>query len=158
MSAPHYATHDAAADAVAIADHVVAVLGRRIYRAARETALQDGIEQVLREHAFRVEREFRLASCDRPDFLIDGCVVVEVKMRASGSSVLAQLARYAAQRVKALVVATPRLSSLSGMPAEIFGVPVRVVALPGPGLVSPLLTDAHTVDAHGAADTAPVTL
>lgn len=135
MSAPYYATHDAPADAVAIADHVVAVLGRRIYRAARETALQDGIEQVLQEHAFRVQREFRLTSCDRPDFLIDGCVVVEVKMRASGSSVLAQLARYAAhERVKALVVATPRLSSLSGMPAEIFGVPVRVVALPGPGL------------------------
>ncbi len=135
MSAPHYAAHGAATDAVAVADHVVAVLGRRIYRAARETALQDGIEQVLQEHAFRVDREFRLSSCDRPDFLIDGYVVVEVKMRASGSSVLAQLARYAShERVKALVVATPRLSSLSGMPAEIFGVPVRVVALPGPGL------------------------
>ncbi|OBG17955.1 MULTISPECIES: hypothetical protein [Mycobacterium avium complex (MAC)] len=136
MSAPHYATHDTAADAVAIADHVVAVLGRRIYRAAREIALQDGIEQVLQEHDFRVEREFRLTQRDRPDFLVDGCVALEVKMRASGSSVLAQLARYAAhERVGALVVATPRLSSLSGMPAEIFGVPVRMVALPGPGLV-----------------------
>ncbi|CDO91180.1 hypothetical protein AWC29_01305 [Mycobacterium triplex] len=136
MSAPHYATQDTAADAVAIADHIVAVLGRRIYRAAREIALQDGIEQVLQEHDFRVEREFRLTQRDRPDFLVDGCVALEVKMRASGSSVLAQLARYAAhERVGALVVATPRLSSLSGMPAEIFGVPVRMVALPGPGLV-----------------------
>ncbi|WP_036473980.1 hypothetical protein [Mycobacterium intracellulare] len=121
---------------MAIADHIVAVLGRRIYRAAREIALQDGIEQVLQEHDFRVEREFRLTQRDRPDFLVDGCVALEVKMRASGSSVLAQLARYAAhERVGALVVATPRLSSLSGMPAEIFGVPVRMVALPGPGLV-----------------------
>ena len=136
MSAPHYATQDTAADAAAIADHIVAVLGRRIYRAAREIALQDGIEQVLQEHDFRVEREFRLTQRDRPDFLVDGCVALEVKMRASGSSVLAQLARYAAhERVGALVVATPRLSSLSGMPAEIFGVPVRMVALPGPGLV-----------------------
>lgn len=135
MSAPHYASHDTAPDAAAIADHIVAVLGRRIYRAARETALQEGIEQVLQEHDFRVEREFRLTPRDRPDFLVDGCVAVEVKMRASGSSVLAQLARYAAhKRVGALVVATPRLSSLSGMPAEIFGVPVRMVALPGPGL------------------------
>lgn len=134
MSAPQ-ATRSSAPDAVAVAEHIVAVLGRRIYRAAREAALQDGIEQVLQEHAFRVEREYRLTKRDRPDFLVDGCVAVEVKMRASGSSVLAQLARYVVdERVKALVVATPRLSSLSGMPADIFGVPVRMVALPGPGL------------------------
>lgn len=129
------AQHAVAPDAVAIADHVVAVLGRRVYRAAREIALQDGIEAVLREHDFRVEREFRLNKRDRPDFLVGGCVAVEVKMRASGSAVLSQLARYAAHdRVKALVVATPRLSSLSGMPAVILGKPVRMVALPGPGL------------------------
>ncbi|MFV8227484.1 hypothetical protein [Mycolicibacterium fortuitum] len=122
-------------DAVAIAELIVAALGARVYRAAREIALQDGIEQVLRESRFRVEREFRLSKRDRPDFLINGCVAVEVKMRASGSAVLSQLARYATdRRVKALVVATPRLSSLSGIPAEILGVPVRVVALPGSGL------------------------
>lgn len=120
---------------MAIAEHIVAALGARVYRAAREIALQDGIEQVLRESRFRVEREFRLSKRDRPDFLINGCVAVEVKMRASGSAVLSQLARYATdRRVKALVVATPRLSSLSGIPAEILGVPVRVVALPGSGL------------------------
>lgn len=120
---------------MAIAERIVAALGARVYRAAREIALQDGIEQVLRESRFRVEREFRLSKRDRPDFLINGCVAVEVKMRASGSAVLSQLARYATdRRVKALVVATPRLSSLSGIPAEILGVPVRVVALPGSGL------------------------
>lgn len=120
---------------MAIAERIVAALGARVYRAAREIALQDGIEQVLRENRFRVEREFRLNKRDRPDFLINGCVAVEVKMRASGSAVLSQLARYATDRsVKALVVATPRLSSLSGIPAEILGVPVRVVALPGSGL------------------------
>ncbi|OKH81408.1 hypothetical protein EB73_29305 [Mycobacterium sp. SWH-M3] len=122
-------------DAVAIAERIVAPLRSRVYRAAREIALQDGIEQVLRENRFRVEREFRLNKRDRPDFLVNGCVAVEVKMRASGSAVLSQLARYATdRRVKALVVATPRLSSLSGIPAEILGVPVRVVALPGSGL------------------------
>lgn len=90
---------------------------------------------VLREHGFGVEREFVLSKQDRPDFLIDGCVAIEVKMRASGSAVLSQLARYAThRRVKAIVVATPRLTSLAGMPAEILGVAVRVVATPGPGL------------------------
>ncbi len=122
-------------DPVAIAERVVALLVDRVYRAPRERDLQDGIEYVLGGSGFRVEREFRLSARDRPDFLIEGCVAVEVKMRASGSAVLSQLARYAAdRRVKAIVVATPRLSSLSGMPAEILGVPVRNAALPGPGL------------------------
>lgn len=122
-------------DPVAIADRVVALLIDRVYRAARERDLQDGIEHVLSGSGFRVDREFRLSARDRPDFLVEGCVAVEVKMRASGSAVLSQLARYATdRRVKAIVVATPRLSSLAGMPAEILGVPVCGAALPGPGL------------------------
>lgn len=122
-------------DPVAIAERVVALLVDRVYRAPRERDLQDGIEHVLGSSVFRVEREFRLSARDRPGFLVEGCVAVEVKMRASGSAVLSQLARYAAdRRVKAIVVATPRLSSLAGMPPEILAVPVRGAALPGPGL------------------------
>ena len=120
---------------VQIAESVVAALSDHVYRAARERALQDAIEQVLRGAGFRVEREFRLGDRDRPDVLVARCVAVEVKMRASGSAVLSQLARYAAHdRVRAIVVATPRLSSLAGMPEEILGVAVRPVALTGPGL------------------------
>lgn len=120
---------------VQIAESVVAVLSDHVYRAERERALQDAIETVLRGAGFRVEREVRLSDRDRPDFLVERCVAVEVKMRASGSAVLAQLARYAAHdRVHAIVVATPRLSSLAGLPDEILGVAVRPVALAGPGL------------------------
>lgn len=119
-----------------VAESVVAALSDHVYRAARECALQDAIDIVLRGAGFRVEREFRLSDRDRPDFLVDRCVAVEVKMRASGSAVLSQLARYAAdKRVGAIVVATPRLSSLAGMPEEILGVAVRPVALRGPGLL-----------------------
>lgn len=123
-------------DSAGVADRVVATLGDRVYRWVREFDVQDGIETVLREHGFRFTREFRLSGRDRPDFLVNGSVVIEVKLKASGSAVLSQLARYASdRRVEAIVVATPRLSSLSGMPAEILGVPVRVVALSGPGLL-----------------------
>ena len=119
-----------------IAERVVAALSDHVYRAARERALHDAIETVLRGKGFRVEREFGLNDRDRPDFVVDRCVAVEVKMRASGSAVLSQLARYAAHdRVRAIVVATPRLSSLTGMPDEILGVAVRPVALSGPGLL-----------------------
>ncbi|QNJ90026.1 hypothetical protein HZU40_00045 (plasmid) [Mycolicibacterium fluoranthenivorans] len=121
---------------VQIAERVVVALSDHVYRAARERAFQDAIETVLRGRGFRVEREFRLSDRDRPDFLVDRCVAVEVKMRAGGSAVLSQLARYAAHdRVRAIVVATPRLSSLAGMPEEILGVAVRPVALSGPGLL-----------------------
>lgn len=121
---------------VQIAEHAAAALSGHVYRAARERALQDAIEAVLRGAGLRVEREFRLSARDRPDFLVERCVAVEVKMRASGSAVLAQLARYAAHdRVHAIVVATPRLSSLTGMPDEILGVAVRPVALRGAGLL-----------------------
>lgn len=127
---------DTAPRPVQIAERVVAALSDHVYRAARERALQDAIETVLRGRGFRVEREFRLNERDRPDFLVDRYVAVEVKMRASGSAVLSQLARYAAHdRVRAIVVATPRLSSLAGMPEEILGVVVRPVALSGPGLL-----------------------
>ncbi len=121
--------------AVAIAERIVAVLRERIYRASREVELQNGVEQVLRESGFAVERECRLSARERPDFLVEGCVVVELKMRASGSAVLSQLVRYANhRRVQAIVVATPRLSSLTGMPTEILGVPVCVAPLQGSGL------------------------
>ena len=70
---------------VQIAASVVAVSSDHVYRADRERALQDAIEIVLRGAGFRVEREFRLNDRDGPDFLVDKCVAVEVKMRASGS-------------------------------------------------------------------------
>ncbi|WP_241473836.1 hypothetical protein [Mycolicibacterium neoaurum] len=121
--------------AVAIADRVAALLVEYTYRAARERELQDGIETVLRTSGYRVEREFQLSARDRPDFFIEGCVAIEVKMRASESAVPSQLARYASdRRVKALVVATPRLSTLTGISGEILGVPVRSAARSGPGL------------------------
>lgn len=122
--------------AIAVADLVVSTLQSYIHRGDREVQIQDGIERVLaRAGGFQVQREFRLSPKDRPDFLVDGQVVIEVKMRASGNAVLFQLGRYAThRRVRAIVVATPRLTSLGGIPGEIHGVPVRIAALQGGGL------------------------
>jgi hypothetical protein len=116
---------------------VVERLRSFIHRGDREVQIQDSIERVLRAgHRWRVQREFNLSREDRPDFLIDGHIVIEVKMRASGSAVLWQLGRYALdRRVHSIVVASPRLSSLGGIPAAIHGVPVQVAALQGGGLL-----------------------
>lgn len=124
-----------AASALELAEQVVDVLRAHVHRGQREVQIQDSIERVLSAAGLYVEREFRLSAEDRPDFFIGNRVVVEVKMRAGGSEVLWQLARYASHdRVQAIVVASPRFSTLAGIPAEIHRTPVRVVGLPGPGL------------------------
>lgn len=119
-----------------VAEELVAVLGSHIIRGQREIQIQAGVELVLRAATrYEVVRECRLSAQARPDFLVDGRVVVEVKMRAAGSEVLWQLGRYAAhERVEAIVVVSPRFSTLSRIPPVIHGVAVRVVGLAGAGL------------------------
>lgn len=83
-----------------------------------EARTQDGIAAQL-VAAFgeaAVSREHRLAPCDRPDFLIGGRIVVEVKgPRHQATAVRRQLVRYAAyDEVEGLVLATARAMHLPG--------------------------------------------
>jgi hypothetical protein len=67
--------------------------------------------------AERFDREHRFNAKDRPDFLVDGRIVVEVKRfrRTSTAAALAQLERYAAHaHVAELVLATGHAVSLPG--------------------------------------------
>lgn len=80
------------------------------------------------ECAVRREHAARLGPYDIPDFLIDGEIVVEVKMRGvQGGAVLRQLARYAAYpQVTALILVTNRALNL---PAAVAGKPLLRVSL-----------------------------
>lgn len=91
-------------------------------QAVIETALRAGLPGVL------VEREKRLDARDRPDFLVDGGIVVEVKLKgASKMGVYRQLARYAGHvRVRAIVLAT---NTSMGLPELIEGKPTFYVHL-----------------------------
>lgn len=96
-----------------------------------EIATQDDLEAAFAGtwgEMVAVSREHRLGPADRPDFLIDGRIVVEVKgPRHRAPAVLRQLERYAAYpEVEAIVLATSRAMR---MPAEIGGKPVRVINL-----------------------------
>lgn len=100
------------------------------YEAGTETAVQDGIERILNELRFDFEREARLTSRDRVDFLVFG-VAVEVKIGGSLSSVVRQLHRYAASdRVEAILLVTTQLR-LARVPRSLGGKPVHVAALLG---------------------------
>lgn len=96
-----------------------------------EKACQAALAAWLRQAAppeTVIERERRLGPRDIVDFLIDGRIVIEVKMnQAQPRAVVRQLERYAAHEgVEALLLATNRRVLL---PAVLAGKPVAQVSL-----------------------------
>ncbi|HTK34567.1 MAG TPA: hypothetical protein VL358_04665 [Caulobacteraceae bacterium] len=77
-----------------------------------------------------IEREVRLSPADRPDFVIDGRIVVEVKLKRPGNrpeTVLRQLGRYAEHDgVEAIILASNLAMTV---PAALNGKPVLFVSL-----------------------------
>ena len=94
---------------------LISVLGGYRFRFVRERDLQDGIEAVLTQAGIAFERERALSPRDRPDFLTEDGIVVEIKTQGSQEECLRQVARYATHPdvTAVLVVGTPHwLSSL----------------------------------------------
>ncbi|MFY0638691.1 hypothetical protein [Maricaulis maris] len=75
-----------------------------------------------------VEREYRLSASDIPDFLVDGQLVVEVKLKAARPiAIHKQLSRYAAHdQVQGVVLLANRAMAL---PPDIRGKPAFVQSL-----------------------------
>lgn len=118
------------AGAVPSLARVAGVLGGCRVDLGREARAQAAVA-VAFEVAFggdAVSREHMLAPGDRPDFLLFGSIVVELKgPRHRAPSVLRQLARYAAHPcVTGLVLASARAMH---MPPTVAGVPLVVVSL-----------------------------
>jgi hypothetical protein len=95
-----------------------------------EKRTQADIQAALVAAAIPFEREKRLSDKDIPDFLVEGRIAVEVKLKGSPKmAIYQQLARYAEHaEAEALVLAT-NLSM--GLPAEIGGKPAFYVSLGG---------------------------
>lgn len=99
----------------------------RRYRLGHEALLQEDVERVLMKEKIPYKREFRLSPADRVDFLVDGAIALELKIKAPSRSIYRQLQRYALHdQVESLVLMT--LSAI-GMPSAIEGKPVYVVSL-----------------------------
>lgn len=100
---------------------VVRLIRRCRFDLSNEKNLQEGLESVFIKNEIPFEREKRLSPFDIPDFLIDGRIVVECKVRnkSSKTSIYKQLKRYAEfPQVESLILA----SNVSmGLPAEIQG-------------------------------------
>lgn len=101
-------------------DQVVALLRGRRLRQNTERVLQDGIEEALRGAGIPHRREVRLSPEDRPDFMIEPGVCVEVKIGGASADVHRQIVRYAEhEEVEELLLVTTRRQHV--MPSEVGG-------------------------------------
>jgi hypothetical protein len=102
------------------------------FRLGHEALLQEDVEALFRREGVPFLREHILGPADRVDFLVDGRIAVELKIRAPKRRILRQLERYAAHDcVEALVLASV---SAVGIPPQLVGKPVFVVPLGLTGL------------------------
>lgn len=112
-------------------EDVQTLLRTHRFRYTSEMELQDGIERLLSGNAFAFEREAQLSALHRPDFLVAGGIVIEVKVarRASRPDVTRQLSLYAqSARVNEIVLVTDR-RQLAIQPRSLSGKPLVVVSL-----------------------------
>lgn len=107
---------------------VVRLIQRLRLDLSSEKQVQAQIEQALSAEGIVFEREKRLSPQDIPDFLIEGGIVVECKMRgARKMDIYRQLRRYAAYpEVRALILAS---NLVMGLPPELNGKPVYAASL-----------------------------
>ncbi|WP_214565925.1 hypothetical protein [Aliiroseovarius lamellibrachiae] len=91
-----------------------------------EAAMQDAVEQALTDHAFPFERELRMGSSNRIDFMVQGGIGIEVKTRCARRQIHRQLARYADHPdVNALILVT---GTFTGLPVTLNGKPLFLVS------------------------------
>lgn len=112
---------------------IVQLLQSFRYACPDELDLQNAVEVVLRNEGVPFEREARLGPGERPDFLIDGGIALELKTQGSAAEVFRQLQRYAQHpSVRHLVLLTTRAQHVTvGMVRKIGGKPVDVVRVAG---------------------------
>ncbi len=110
---------------VSLAEH----LSRFTFKFGSEDELQAGIESALTRGGILFARERHLCAGDRPDFLVDGGLAIEVKVDGPLAQLLRQASRYAAHpEVRGiLVVGTP--GWMRNVPDTLCQKPVRALKI-----------------------------
>lgn len=111
------------------AAHIVSVLSNTPIVQSNETAVQEKISEILSAHGIVHKREVVLGPGDRPDFMVDGGIALEVKLKASKRAIYRQCERYCKyDAVKGIILIS---GTAMGFPREIHGKPSWVVSLGG---------------------------
>lgn len=110
---------------------VTSALENKRFRFTSEDDLQQGIEIALTQALIPFEREKVLSSRDRPDFVVDQQIAVEIKIKGTLAQALRQINRYAQHThiVAILLVGTP--AWLRNVPPTVGGKPIYAMRLTG---------------------------
>jgi len=108
---------------------ITALISRTPLVQSNEIAVQEKISELLTQHGILHKREVMLGPGDRPDFMLEGGVAIEVKLKASKRAIYRQCARYCEyDAVKALILVS---ATAMGFPEEINGKSTWVASLGG---------------------------
>ena len=109
------------------AEGILRVLkGYRVHH-VNERELQDAVAQMLTKHGIAFEQEKTLTAQERIDFLVEGGVGIEIKVKGSPAQVARQLQRYAkCEEITSLILLTSRMQAGAQLDAYL-GKPVRVL-------------------------------
>lgn len=108
-------------------DLIIEILKSKALPLEVEHDTQAAIAQLLVDHEITFEREKRLSRKDRIDFLIDGGIGIEVKLKGAGTGIFRQCQRYCeSTEVSSLVLVTRKTM---GFPRALNGKPCHYVSL-----------------------------
>lgn len=100
------------------------------YSFSSETGLHKGMAEALRRAGIPFEQEVIAGPSERFDFLVDGGIVIEAKIKRSMPEALAQCLRYAQRNeVKAVVLAASRFWANVSVGDSVGGKPFVMVKL-----------------------------
>lgn len=97
------------------------------FSVTREKETQDQIYELIKNEFYNVEKEYKLGRGSVIDFIINGEIGIEVKVKGSKTDILRQCKRYCSyDEIKCLVLITARSM---GFPEEINGKPCYYISL-----------------------------
>lgn len=117
--------------AITTPDRIMFLLDSCRFRFNDENDLQMGVAQALDKAGIHYEREKVLGPLDRPDFLVDGHIALEIKIKGSVSQALRQVNRYAQHEQVRSVLLVGSPGWLHRVPNSIGGKPVFSLRLTG---------------------------
>lgn len=99
------------------------------FRFGSEVDLQNGVELLLQRSKIAYAREKALTAKDRPDFLVDGGIAIEIKIQGTFAQAVRQIDRYAKHESvhSILVIGSP--AWINRIPAFIGGKPVHAIRI-----------------------------
>lgn len=112
-------------------ERVIAALSGARFSCTSEAELQAAVGKLLAQEGIGHAREVRLSARDRVDFMVDGGIALELKVKTTGTALMRQLLRYAEHKdVTSIVVGSTTHHALL-LPETANGKPIHAVHLRG---------------------------